>query len=134
MRADKKRNLDAVQSEYVKNPLVTQEQVANDLWLWEWTVNRAVKEMEENGGIKDDRIISLTDWDFDLMVSIQKRKFTRMKDMDIPVSDNDLNQWDREAKARYSLFRGTVTDPSGWLKENSIKEKSDDELLKIIWQ
>lgn len=134
MRADRKRNLDAVQSEYVKNPLATEYEIAEITWIGKSSVNRAKQEMGENGEIKDDRIISLTDWDFDLMLSIQKRKFNRMKDMDIPVSDNDLNQWDREAKARYSLFRGTVTDPSGWLKENSIKEKSDDELLKIIWQ
>jgi hypothetical protein len=40
-----------------------------------------------------------------MMQLIQQKKFTRLKDTEKPVDDNNLNQWDREAKARYSLFR-----------------------------
>jgi len=39
------------------------------------------------------------------MQIIQERKFKRMKDEETPVSDNDVNNWDKEAKSRYSLFR-----------------------------
>jgi hypothetical protein len=61
--------------------------------------------MEQNGTTKDDRIINLTDKDFELMQKIQKRKFERMDDKEKPVNDNDINSWDREAKARFTLFR-----------------------------
>ena len=39
------------------------------------------------------------------MEMIQRRKFARMNDTDKPVNDNDMNNWDKEAKARFTLFR-----------------------------
>jgi len=63
--------------------------------------------MGKNGDftIKDDRIMHLTDKDFELMQLIQKRKFKRMEDKENSVNDSDINNWDKEAKARYTLFR-----------------------------
>ena len=116
-RSDKKKNIDKVTASLIKNPLQSQREVAKDVWIGLWTVNRAKEEMEQNGTTKDDRIINLTDKDFELMQKIQKRKFERMDDKEKPVNDNDINSWDREAKARFTLFRWEATDKEWWSKE-----------------
>ena len=61
----------------------------------------------------------MTDKDFELMELIQKRKFERMEDKDEKVSDADVNQWDKTAQARYTIFRWDVTDDKWGLKDQS---------------
>lgn len=117
-RSDKRKNQDKVTASMIKNPLQSQREVAKDTWLGLGTVNRGVDNMEQSG-TKDDRVISLTDKDFELMQLIQKRKFERMKDKVEPVNDSDVNNWDKTAQARYSLFRWDATDDQGWLKDMS---------------
>jgi hypothetical protein len=39
------------------------------------------------------------------MQLIQKRKFDRMEDKNDPVNDSDVNNWDKAAQARYTIFR-----------------------------
>lgn len=128
-RADKKTNIDKVTASLVKNPNQTEEQIAKDTWLWQSTVNRAKQEVGKTG-YKDDRIINLTDGDFDLMETIQKIKKDRLTN-DKEVNNTDINNWDRQAQARYTLFRWDATDNKGWLK-NSVKEKTTEELLKEL--
>lgn len=119
-RLDSKRNLDKVAWVVIKNPEAKQRDIAKEAWIWLWTVNRKMEQLEQ---IKDDRIISLTDKDFELMQIIQKRKFERLNDMEKPVNDADINNWDKEAKARYTLFRGEATDGQWWIKDTSAIEK-----------
>jgi hypothetical protein len=59
----------------------------------------------EQSGTKDDRIISLTDKDFEMMQDIQKEKFRRLKEEKNELNNSDINQWDKTAQARYSIFR-----------------------------
>ena len=103
-RTDKKRNVDKVTAALAKNPLATEREIAAITNIGKSTVNRAKAEVGQ-AGAKDNRIVSLTDKDFELMQLIQKRKFERLEDEEKPVNDNDLNNWDKEAKARYTLFR-----------------------------
>lgn len=117
-RSDVKKNKDLVAASLAKNPLQSQREVAKDTWLWLWTTNRAIDKVEQSG-TKDDRIISLTDKDFELMQLIQQRKFDRMKDKETPVNDSDVNNWDKAAQARYTIFRWDVTDDKGGMKDQS---------------
>lgn len=119
-RADKKKNLDKVAASLIKNPLQSQREVEKDTWISRTTVWKVIKELDKTWQWgKDNRIVSLTDKDFELMLLIQKRKFERMKDKEDRVNDSDLNNWDKEAKARYSLFRWEVTDSEWGLKDQS---------------
>lgn len=129
IRSDKRKNTDKVAASYVKNPLQSQREAAKDTWLSLWNVNDKVDKLEQTW-TKDDRIISLTDWDFALMIKIATRKNERMDDKTTPVWDNDLNNWDKEAKARYTLFRGAATDSEGGMKD--FTKMSDEELLKYV--
>lgn len=114
MRADKATNIAKVAKEILSNPLQTERQISEWLWIWAWTVNRAKQELEKNGA-KDERIVWLTDWDFDLMKLFQQEKFTRMQSPE-KVNDNDLDKWENTATKRYSLFRGNATDSEWGLK------------------
>ena len=115
MRADKATNIANVAKELLENPLQTERQIAEWLWIWAGTVNRAKQELEQSGA-KDDRIIGLTDRDFDLMKVIQREKFKRLEEPE-NVNDNDLDKWENTAVKRYSLFRWSATDKEWGLKE-----------------
>ena len=115
VRADKRKNKAKITKSVIKNPLQSQREIASSLWIWKTTVQEHLQDIKTT---KDDRIVGLTDKDFELMQKIQARKFNRMDDLEKPVDDNNLNQWDREAKARYTLFRWDATDDKGWIKEN----------------
>jgi len=52
-RADKKRNIDKVAAELVKNPLQTQREIAKNADLGLGTVNRATKEVEQQQWYKE---------------------------------------------------------------------------------
>ena len=115
MRVDKAKNISKVAKELLENPLQTERELANNLWIWAWTVNRAKQELEQNGA-KDDRIIWLTDKDFELMKQIQEVKFKRLQE-DEQINNNDLDKWENTAVKRYSLFRWSATDKEWGLKQ-----------------
>lgn len=128
-RSDKKTNIDKVEASLAKKPLQSEREIAKDSWVSKSSVNRAKQELGQNGATKDNRIVNLTDGDFKLMQLIQKRKFDRMEDSSNPVNDSDVNNWDKEAKARYTIFRWDATDEEGGLKDASVLDK----LNSLTW-
>jgi len=132
MRADKKKNKDKVAASLIKNPLQTEKEISEDTGLGMGTVHRAKKEVEKTGK-KDDRIISLTDADFEILKLTQKHTKERLEDKDKAkkINARDMTYIGDIAAKRYQIFRGEITDKHGGLK-NSVKDKSTEELLKII--
>lgn len=120
-RVDAKKNSEKIISEVLMNPLQSQREIAKNAWVWKTTVQEHLKELPNT--TKDDRIISLTDKDFELMQIIQKKKFERLNDTEKPVNDSDINNWDKEAKARYTLFRWEATNSEWWMKDIDALEK-----------
>jgi len=114
MRSDKAKNIAKVAKVALLEPLLTRDQIAEKAWVWTWTASRALAELDENGH-KDDRIIWLTDWDFDLMKVIQREKFKRLEEPE-KVNDKYLDKWENTAVKRYSLFRWSATDKDWGLK------------------
>lgn len=116
MRVDRRKNVEKVAIAKIKKPLSTQREIAKATWVWLWTVNRAEQEMEQIG-TKDERILTLTDTDFEIMVLAQGRIKDKLQD------DSEMKKtriWEissvaKESAARYTTFRGAVTDPSWWL-------------------
>lgn len=115
MRTDKAINVANVAKELLENPLQTEREVANSLWINHTTVNRAKQELQQIAP-KDDRIVWLTDKDFDLMKIIQKEKFSRLEEDPKWINNNDLDKWENTAVKRYTLFRWDVTDEKWGLK------------------
>lgn len=118
MRKDKKKNVDMVSAYRAKNPLATECEVSKELWMSSWTVHRCFKEMEKNGEVKDERIIHLTDWDFDIMQKIQEIKKNRLEKPD-DVSNKEVDLRENTATKRYSLFRWKATDNEWGMKDFS---------------
>lgn len=114
MRADKATNIAKVAKTLLENPLQTEREIAEKVWIGNWTVNRVKQELEQNGA-KDPRILWLTDEDFVLMEDIQKEKKRRLQEA-YNINNRDLDTWEQTATKRYSLFRWNATDEQGGLK------------------
>lgn len=114
MRADKKVSISKVAKEVLNNPLLNQREIAEKTWLSLGNVNDKLNILEQEGQ-KDDRIIWLTDKDFEMMKKIQDVKFKRLAE-DEQINNNDLDKWENTAVKRYSLFRWSATDKEWWLK------------------
>ena len=119
IRVDKKKNVSRVLKEAIKNPLKWQENIAKDLWLWLWTVNRAFQEMEKNGNInKIPEIQDICADDFQIVKLTQKETIRRLKDEEEikKITLQDLNRaWEVSTK-RYSIFKWDITNAEWWLK------------------
>lgn len=122
-RKDKLKNKAKVIKTTLINPLNTDRETAKELWIWKSTVNRIKQELGQDG-TKDDRIIGLTDEDFNLMLDIQKEKKRRLQEEKGELNNNDIDKWENTATKRYSLFRWDATD-----KEWAIKNIENIEIL-----
>lgn len=129
MRVDKIKNTKKVFDEIIKEPLQTQREISEKTWVSKSAVDRAMKEMGQIGA-KDDKIIKLTDEDFDLMISIQKEKKRRLDEEKDKINNSDIDRWEQTATKRYSLFRWNITNSEWWIQ--SLSDLSDLELLKLI--
>ena len=114
MRTDKKVSISKVAKEVLSNPLLNQREIAEKTWLSLGNVNDKLNILEQEGQ-KDDRIIWLTDRDFEMMKKIQDVKFKRLAE-DEQINNNDLDKWENTAVKRYSLFRWSATDKDWGLK------------------
>lgn len=117
MRADKKRNIAKVAKVALEEPLLTEREIAEKAWVWNGTVNRVKKELEQNGA-KDWRIIWITDKDIENIELMQGVLNSKIQDKEEMSQTRiwELAQAMREATARYTLFRGKATDNEGGLK------------------
>lgn len=114
MRTDKKKSLAKVASVALAEPLLNQREIAEKAWVWLWTVNRALNDLEQ-AGTKDERIVWLIDWDFKIMQKIQEIKAKRLW-TDEQINNSDLDKWEQTAVKRASLFWWNATDEKWWLK------------------
>lgn len=115
-RVDKRKNIEKVAIAKIKNPLITQREIAKKTGVSLWTVNAAAKVIEQYWN-KDERIITLTNTDFDIVVLAQKRIKDKLED-DLEMRKTRI--WEiswvaRESAARYSTFRWSITDPQWWM-------------------
>jgi hypothetical protein len=69
---------------------------------------------------KDDRILWLTDKDFELMTKIQEEKLRRMNEEWKELNNADIDKWDNTSSKRYSLFRWDATDKDWGMKRPDV--------------
>lgn len=117
MRSDKKKNIAKVAKSLVENPLQTEREVAESLWINHATVNRAKQELQQIAP-KDDRIVWITDKDLQNIILMQQVVTAKIQDTEemSKTRIGELAQAMREATARYSLFAWNATDEKGALK------------------
>ena len=116
MRVDKKINHNKVAKDVLLNPLKTQRERAEDLWLWKTTIQEHLQEVKTT---KDDRIINITDTDLNIVEKGQKEIDRRLSESEelSKMRTVEISQVIKESTARYSLFRWSATDNEWGLKE-----------------
>lgn len=111
MRVDKRKNIEKVAKARLETPLATTREVAEETGLDHSTVAKLDKEIPQIS-TKDDRIIALTDIDFDIVKLAQKRiqeKLENGEEMK-KTSIEKISSVAKDSSARYTLFRGNATD------------------------
>lgn len=125
-RVDKIKNKAKVIAKVIANPLATQEQIAKDAWVWIATVNRNMKELEENG-IKSKAIEKIIEQDAKIINLAQSIFVDRMENAPDKISNRDLISASDISAKRYSIFKWEATNKEWWLKE--IKNIT----INVIW-
>jgi hypothetical protein len=110
----KRKIVNAIAAEVLKDPLAPQRVIAERAGVSVRTVERRNSDVAEIVG-KNDRIIQLTNKDWEIQALIQKVKLERLNNHKDKINNKDLNQWDRQAMVRYSTLRGSATDEDGGL-------------------
>lgn len=118
MRVDRLKGTKKVIEEVIVNPLQTQREIAKNTWVSKSAVWRALKELGQIGP-KDDKILAITDTDLSIVEKWQReidRRLWNHEELE-KMRTVEISQVLRESTARYTLFRWTATDSSGWAKE-----------------
>jgi len=115
MRTDKAINHNKVAKDVLLNPLKTQRERASDLCLAKTTVQQHLQEVKVT---KDDRIVDLTDEDFECIKLWVREIKNRLSDKEelSKMRTVEISQVIKENTARYSLFRWEATDEEWGLK------------------
>ena len=118
-RVDKTKNKIKVIKELLKNPLQTDREVEKKTKVWKSIVNRAKKELGQNGA-KSNIIDEIIRKDAEIVQLAQNELQRRITEDPTKVSTRDIiSAWDVSAK-RYSIFKWQATDEEWWLKEITI--------------
>ena len=131
-RVDKKKNIWKVANILIKNPHATEREIAKKVWIGNWTVNRAKKELEQTGA-KDPVIAYIVWW--------AKERLKKINDVlnrfvDESCSKEQLNRSDtalikdigKDDLQRITILWWNATDESGWLIISPINygQETDD--------
>lgn len=132
-RVDAQINKGKIARDLLKNPLKTQRQIAQETWLGKTTVQQHLKEMNLT---KDDRILTITKKDIEIVNLWQKELLRRLKDTPKIMWTRDIVAAMDTSTKRYTIFKWDITDPSGWLKAQITDEQRKkllDRLNFDIW-
>lgn len=127
-RWNKKKSLAKVAKALLEDPTQTVREIAAKTWVSKSTAANYASVLDKHGR-KDDRIVGLTDWDFDIQKQIQEEKRRRLQKPE-KINNKDLDTWDTSAMRRYTLFRWNATDSEWGVKD--MRSLSDEELIDIL--
>lgn len=118
MRADKAKNIAKVAKVALKEPLLTEREIAEKADVWNGTAHRVLSELEQTGA-KDPTILLITDKDLSIVTIGQReieKRLSTPEELE-KMRTVEISQVIKESTARYSLFRGNATDEQWGLKE-----------------
>jgi hypothetical protein len=106
MRVDKKKNLEKVAKVRLEKPRATTREVAEETGLDHSTVAKLDKQVPQIS-TKDDRIITLTNTDFDIVILAQQRIQEKLLDDQVmnKTSIEKISTVAKDSAARYTVFR-----------------------------
>lgn len=118
MRTDKIKNLSKVAKAVIKNPLQTVREISDKTWVSKSSVATYLSQDLDKLGLKDDRILWITDKDLSILTIGQReieRRLGNKEELE-KMRTVEISQVIKESTARYSLFRWDATDKDWGLK------------------
>lgn len=115
MRVDKRKNVEKVAKARLSNPRATTREIAEIADVDHTTVSRLDREIPQIA-TKDERIITLTDTDFNIVKLAQQRIQEKLND-EAEMKKTRIGEISTVAKdsaARYTIFRWDLTDKEWW--------------------
>lgn len=128
IRTDKAKNKSKIAKEILKNPLQSQREIADKVWLWKTTVQEHLQDLKTT---KDDRILWVCEKDFEIVTLWQEIIKARLKDKTEieKMRTFEIAQTIENSEKRYMLFKWDATNEQWWLKDTSALES----LNNLIW-
>jgi hypothetical protein len=99
------------------NPLLSQRDLAKKAWVSVANVNWKLNILKQEGW-KNKLIIEICEKDVENVTLWQSEINKRLKNTPHLLKVNDIVQKMAEGTKRYTLFKGDITDPDWWLKQN----------------
>lgn len=131
-RNDSKSNTLKVAKVAMKEPLLSQKQIAKKAWVSVWTVNAKLNCLESD--LSTSQIIDqICQTDMEIVSLWQGIILERLQDEEElkKISARDVSTIIRENTARYTLFKWKATDDEWWLNA-PILELDTDKLLQRL--
>lgn len=125
-RIDAVKNKGKVIKSLLKDPMQTIPEIAKDTWLSFGNVHDKLKQVEREG-VKDGRIIAITETDLENVILWQNELQRRLQEWADKLKTQEIVQIMSEGTARYTKFRWDVTNPDGWERRHL-----DEKQLKAI--
>ena len=117
-RTDAKKNKAKIVKTVLKNPLLTQREIAKESWVWKTTVQEHLKGLNTT---KDDRILWICDTDLENVILWQNILQKRLQEKQDELKTQEIVQIIQEGTKRYTLFKGNATDSEWGLNIQDIK-------------
>jgi len=127
MRTDKAKNIKALKNELLKDPLQTEDQLAEKLWVNRKTINRLKEEMPEIvQTAKNNYIFDVTEKDKEIIWLAQDITHSELWKVQKQLDDWDrrltikdiktISEISKESTTRYTIFKWDVSDDEWGLK------------------
>ena len=127
-RIESKRNKKKIAEIVVKNPLLSQREIAKIAWVNVATVNNKLNQIQQ--WKKDPRILAICETDLEIVKLWQKEIVKRLKTAPDKVWVRDIVSAMESWTKRYTIFKGNITDENGWLKENALTEEQKKKIAE----
>lgn len=104
IRTDKKKNMIKVLKEVINEPLQSQRDIAEKTWLWLWTVNGCLNQLEQSWTLKEKKIVDFVDLDLELQELCTREMIRRAKDQTAEVNNQDIVRFNETAFKRSQIL------------------------------
>lgn len=117
-RSDKEKNRIKVIAEVIKDPLASEREIAERVWLWKTTIHEHLQEIPNT--TKSDHIEAIIAKDLDIVNLAQEELQRRLKDKAWDISTRDIIASADVSAKRYSLFKWDATDKNWGVKDQKM--------------
>lgn len=117
-RSDKEKNRIKVITEVIKDPLASEREIAERVWLWKTTIHEHLQEIPNT--TKSDHIEAIIAKDLEVVDKAQEILLDRLNNKPDDISTRDIIASADVSAKRYSLFKWDATDKNWGVKDQKM--------------